>query len=103
MSPVGKIIFKFPFSIKKKKKWYVSCCPPINVYSQGETREKALENLIEATKLFLTSCLERGVFDKVMAECKIKVTKIEKNLPKKNFIDIPIPLKLSASQRVCHV
>lgn len=102
MSPIGVIIFKLPFVIKKKKKWYVSCCPPLNVSSQGETRDEALKNLVEATKLFITSCMERRVFDKVMAECKIKVTKIQKPLPKKNFFDIPIPLQINTPQKVCH-
>ena len=42
-----------PFSIKKKANYFVSSCPVLDVWSQGETKEKAIENLREALQLFL--------------------------------------------------
>lgn len=49
-----------PFKIKKKAKYYVSYCPILDVWTQGEPSKKALENLAEALRLFLMSCYERG-------------------------------------------
>ena len=41
-----------PIKITKKKKYYISCCPVLDVWSQGETRTKATENLREALRFF---------------------------------------------------
>lgn len=39
--------------IYKEEDMYVAECPQVGTVSQGETIEKALENLIEATELYL--------------------------------------------------
>ncbi len=39
--------------IHKEEDMYVAECPQVGTVSQGETIEKALENLIEATELYL--------------------------------------------------
>jgi predicted RNase H-like HicB family nuclease len=57
-----------PIKIKKKNKYYVSCCHVLDVWSQGETKMKATENLREALQLFLIDCFERGTLDKVLKE-----------------------------------
>jgi len=58
-----------PFTIKKREKYYVSCCPILDVWSQGETKEKAIRNLREALQLFLIDCFERSTLDKVLKDC----------------------------------
>ena len=45
---------------------YVSCCPALDVYSQGDTEEEAHSNLREAVQLFISSCYERGTLDDVL-------------------------------------
>lgn len=47
---------------------YVSYCPALDVYSHGDTEEKAGANLIEALRLFVQSCIERDTLDPVMKE-----------------------------------
>ena len=47
---------------------YVSYCPALDLYSQGDTEEEASANLIEALQLFIQSCVERGTLDAVMKE-----------------------------------
>ncbi len=47
---------------------YVSYCPALDLYSQGDTEEEASTNLIEALQLFVQSCYERGTLDAVMKE-----------------------------------
>jgi len=51
---------------KAEEGGYVSCCPPLGVYSQGETLKEARENIIEASQLFIESCVERGVLESVL-------------------------------------
>lgn len=62
-------ILKHPsFQDQKKAKYYVSYCPILDVWTQGETAKKAFKNLAEALQLFLMSCYERGILDKVLKE-----------------------------------
>lgn len=39
--------------VHREEAWYVAECPEVGVVSQGETLEKALANLKEATELYL--------------------------------------------------
>ena len=54
--------------VKKEGDVYVSYCPALDVYSQGDSEDEASANLIEALQLFLQSCYERGTLDAVMKE-----------------------------------
>ncbi|MBI4055768.1 MAG: type II toxin-antitoxin system HicB family antitoxin [Elusimicrobia bacterium] len=45
--------YKFSAIVEKEGKWYVALCPELDVASQGETVEEALENLKEAVKLYM--------------------------------------------------
>lgn len=44
---------KFSAIIHEEGKWHVSWCPELDVASQGETVEEAIENLKEAVELYL--------------------------------------------------
>ena len=46
---------------------YVSYWPTLDVYSQGDTRAEASANLVEAIRLFIASCKERGTLDAILA------------------------------------
>jgi hypothetical protein len=51
----------------------------------------ARENLIEALKLFLITCFEKGTLDIVLKECGFKPTKTPVKFPKDHrFIKVPI-------------
>jgi predicted RNase H-like HicB family nuclease len=39
--------------IRKEDQWYVAECPEVGTASQGHSIEEALENLREATELYL--------------------------------------------------
>lgn len=39
--------------IHRENNWYVAECPEVGTVSQGETFEKAVENLKQATELYL--------------------------------------------------
>ena len=63
------ITFNLPVKIVKKEKWYVSSCPMLDVFSQGDTEDHARNNLIDALSLFLTSCFDNGTLEAVLKEC----------------------------------
>lgn len=39
--------------VRKEEQWYVAQCPEVGTASQGQTIEEAVENLREATELYL--------------------------------------------------
>lgn len=98
---------KVPASVKKRGKYFISCCPVLDVCSQGATKKKALDNLTEALSLFLLSCFERGTLDKVLkgsgfvpAKAGIK----DKPFPSKyETLDIPLPFHIKKDPHQCRV
>ena len=93
-----QIIFevKLQAAVKKKKGCFVSCCPILDVYAQGDTKVKALKNLTEALSLFLTSCHRRGTLDEVLKACGfVPFTKrhvMPKPFPDKyDTVNVPVP------------
>ena len=50
---------------------YVSHCDPLDVCSQGETEEEAINNLNEAVQIFLSTCCEMGTLNDVLLECEL--------------------------------
>lgn len=101
------IVFKLPATVRKKKDWYVSSCPVLDVYSQGETKDKALNNLIEALRLFFISCIERGTLDQVLKDCGLQPTgrKVITRVSKKyESIDVSLPFEIpyKSYAHLCH-
>lgn len=100
---------KLPASVKKAGKYFISCCPILDVCSQGETKKKALKNLGEAVSLFLASCFERSTLDKVLKSCGFISAKSFTIKPKPfpsrfESIDVPIPfwIKHKKDYNECH-
>lgn len=60
--------FSLPAIVKKRRKWYLAICPPLDIASQGPTKEKALDNLKDAVRGFLADCFERGTLEQVLRE-----------------------------------
>ncbi len=44
---------KLDATLKKEGKWFVAECPQLGTISQGSSKKSALENLKEATELYL--------------------------------------------------
>jgi predicted RNase H-like HicB family nuclease len=68
MKGLLRLEFRLPADIKKRGNIFVSFCPLLDVYSQGNTRAEALENLKEALRLFFESCFDRGTLEQVLRE-----------------------------------
>lgn len=64
--------FTVPAEVRQEGAYFVAGCPPLDVFSQGETEESALVNLAEALQLFVESCYERGTLEKVLKDCGFK-------------------------------
>ncbi|OGW48254.1 MAG: hypothetical protein A2Y66_02745 [Nitrospirae bacterium RBG_13_41_22] len=96
--------YKLPVSIKKKGRWYIASCPILDVCTQGETEKKAKSNLVEALRLFLISCIERGTLDAVIRECRFKVIKKVSKLPADDkYVSVAIHLQAKyGSHKECH-
>ena len=55
-------------TLKKQGGWYIAHCPPLDITTQGKTAAEAKKNLVEASELFVLSCLERGTFEQALRE-----------------------------------
>ncbi len=60
--------FRLPAKIRKRGRWYVASCLPLDVHSQGRTREEAHQNLADAVLFFVESCIHRGTLGDVLRE-----------------------------------
>ena len=71
-----KLIFS---SIIRKEKGggYVTFCPELGVYSQGETIEEAKVNLTEAVELYLESAKDLGILGEVLEEAGVESEDLE--------------------------
>ena len=104
---VIQLKMQLPAVIIKKEKWYTANCPILDVFSQGETIEKAKSNLAEAISLFLLSCHERGTLDAVLKSCGFrpmyKPQAIEENHDGFDYVDVPLPFMINTSDpNRCH-
>jgi predicted RNase H-like HicB family nuclease len=83
-------------TIKRAGRWYIAHCPPLDLSTQGKTISEAKENLLEASQLFLMSCVERGTLDQALKELGfVPVKHGGKRLPANAFaMNISIPFRL---------
>ncbi len=92
-------------NIKKRGKWYIAYCPPLDLSTQGKNLAEAKANLIEAAELFIVSCLERGTLDQALRELgfiPLQAMPIHDKLPRGSFrFPVPIPLAFQ-KPAACH-
>lgn len=94
MSAEIEVIIHLPVELKHEKNAVISHCPILDVYSQGDDDESAIENIKEAVKLFIISCYERGVLDNVLKECGFTPYPPAKSRKTKKGTEISIPVPL---------
>src|ERR1700690_3242824 len=89
---------------KREGGWYIAHCPPLDITTQGRTQGEARRNLLEASELFVISCLERGTLDEALRE--LGFTKVGRTIarrPSNTFpMMVPIPLRFQKNNP-CHV
>lgn len=95
----------FHAEVKKEGRWYIAGSPELDVYSQGLSERKALENLTEALRVFVESCFERGVLEKVFKKAGYVVRRGQVHTPqsKNHIVEVPFSLvaRNAAENRAC--
>ena len=66
------VMSTFTAIIQKDEELYVATCPEIGTASQGSTIEGALENLKEATELYLEEFPSKNKSHPIMATFEVK-------------------------------
>ncbi|HET9180051.1 MAG TPA: type II toxin-antitoxin system HicB family antitoxin [Terriglobia bacterium] len=95
MKVMVKAEFRLFGVMKREGGWYIAHCPPLDIYTQGRTLSEAKKNLVEASELFIVSCIERGTLDQAMRELGfVPFGAQPQNIPNAFPIDIPIPFGL---------
>jgi len=90
--------FKLFGVMKRQGDWYIAHCPPLDLTTQGRTMAEAKKNLVEASGLFIVSCLERGTLDQALKELGFVPLKAQPvNLPNAFPIAIPVPFGFEKS------
>ena len=88
--------FKLPYEVRQEGGYYISSCPPLDVLSQGNTEQEAIDNLEEALGLFLEGCYENSTLEAVLKESgfrKVTSRPREIGMP---LLDVPIYLATHA-------
>ena len=60
--------FRLPATFRKRGRWYIGSCAPLDLHSQGRTREEARQNLGDAVVFFVESCVRRGTLGEALHE-----------------------------------
>ena len=65
------IKIKIPMGVRydEEVRQWVTVCPVLDLYSQGDTEDQAISNIHEAVILFLETCYEMGTLNQVLQEC----------------------------------
>jgi predicted RNase H-like HicB family nuclease len=89
--------------IRQEGAWYVAECMGLPVVTQGETDSQALANLIEATQLFIETCLERGTLERVLLKYRWRprLTPHRETPPRGFTFPVPLPLIVKRALDEC--
>jgi len=62
------VVLRLTAYVHEEDGLWVAGCPSLDVFSQGETEDRARTNLHEAVELWIDSCLERNTLSKALQE-----------------------------------
>ena len=92
-----RVEFTVPAEVREEGAYYVSVCPPLDVYSQGDTEETALGNLAKALHLFIESCFERGTLEEVLKDSGFRPDSRDfEPAEGQRMVRVPLPLVAQA-------
>ena len=95
MRGMAQVQFQFFGTFKKEGGWIIAHCPPLDITTQGKTLTEAKKNLVEASELFIISCLERGTLDLALRELGfIGPVKGKTGAMPANAFSFPVPIPL---------
>lgn len=105
MQQVIHFDMRVPITVKQEGKWYISSCPLLDVFSQGDTHNKAVSNIIDALQLFMMSCFERGTLDQVLKESGFHAAPEVHSIPVESgmeLVDVPLPMITNHAENFAH-
>ncbi len=83
-------------SIKKELEGgYSVVCTDLDVASQGETIEEAMENITEAVELYMESARELGIIDEVLERLGLSREDLKKGVSIPKIFRAEIPVRLA--------
>ena len=91
-----QVEFTVPAEVREEGAYFIAVCPPLDVFSQGETEESALVNLAEALQLFIESCYERGTLEQVLKDCGFRPDNSREYKESGRMVRVPLPLVAQA-------
>ena len=91
-----------PIDVRPDDVGYVAHCPALDVYSQGDTEQDALDNLNEALRLFVESCYLRGTLERVLKDCGFEPDTDPEPLADAHVAHVPLPLVAARAQAETH-
>ena len=100
--------FQFLGTFKREGRWVIAHCESLDVTTQGRNLTEAKKNLIEASELFVISCIERGTLDAALRELGfIGPLKGKPSARPANAFTFPVPVPLRFDKRAaaaaeCH-
>ena len=62
------LAIKLEATIKQDGDSWIACCTPLDLLTQSDSKESALELLSEAVSLWFESCMERNVLKEALEE-----------------------------------
>ncbi len=81
--------------VKQEDKGYSVLCPDLNVASQGETFEEAVENIKEAIELYIESSEESGTLDEVLERLGLTKDDLKKKSIMPRFMTTNVPVEIT--------
>ncbi len=101
--PTMTIKISVPVKIYKEDEVFVAFCPVFDVASQGCTEKEAKENITDAVRLFIETCIEMGTIKQVMKDCGFsKSAGITEEENGENNLNITLPYIASKRLMECH-
>lgn len=81
--------------MKQENQGYSVICPELNVASQGETFEEAIDNIKEAVELYIESAEELGTLDDVLEQLGLTKEDLKKKSLMPRVVTANVPIEIS--------
>jgi predicted RNase H-like HicB family nuclease len=76
---------------------FVADCAAFDLVTQGDSKNEARDNIVEALHLFVESCYQRGALEKVLRQCGFEATR-NPPLIEEGIETVNVPLSLVAAK-----
>jgi len=94
---------RVPIALEKEGDIWVASCVPLDVVSQGATKEDATQNLAEAVSLFIETSHTMGTLDEVLTERGFAPVECGgEDMSENGTIDVPLPLLVARGHAQAH-